>query len=58
MRPLGTRELRRERRRAWRGFKTGRRARTVKTTPGRGQMRREWDAPMDVVFANRKAGAA
>jgi len=54
MRPEA-RVLRRERRRAWKGIPTGRRAtRVVQTTRGRHQKAREWDALIAVVFAGRK----
>jgi len=51
--------LRRERRRAWKGTPTGRRAtRIVHTTYGRHQKAREWDALIAVVFAARKQEAS
>lgn len=52
MRPAGTRVLKRDQRRAWRGHKAGRRpSHQVAVTFGRVHQRREWDALMSVTFA-------
>ena len=53
--PANTRVLRRERRKAWRGTPTGRRAtHEVRTTYGAGQRRRDWEA----IWAEVRAQAA
>lgn len=50
--PAGIRVLRRERRKAWRGTPTGRRAtHAVQTTYGRRQRDAEWRARMAIAIA-------
>ncbi len=59
MRPSGTRVLRRERRREWRGQPTGRRAtHAVETTYGRHQRDRDWRESMRQAVAEFKAAQA
>lgn len=58
MRPLGTRVLRRERRREWRGFPSGRRAtHAVVTAYGRHQRDRDHREAFSAFCAQRRAGA-
>jgi len=55
--PEGSRVLRRERRRAWRGAPAGRRAtHEVRTTYGRKQKARDWLAAQQAAIAAFAAG--
>jgi hypothetical protein len=54
MMPEGARELRRERRRYWRGMPTGRHPRTVQTTYGRHQKARDRAEAFSAFCAERR----